>query len=302
MTTSRLLSSPGSTNRAADRTHDRVPAPMPPMLPQSRVDDLLAGLQRDGIVGLPGAFEPSWADELGEDVAAAFEQALARPDGALSRGPNRWYVEIHPEQLRGFVDLVTHPWITAVAERLLGPDYVVVEVGFDVPLPGALDQPWHRDFVMPQETREHRRLSSLAVNVTTVDTTDDMGPFEIVPGTQFDDDADFEHGMFPPPAAYPAYEAAASRRCPRRGDISIRSALTIHRGTANRSSRSRPVLVLGLVGSDVQQDDAHGHAITRGFRARLAPEVLDHLRCPVVDELAPVPQRHTIEGLVMGQP
>ena len=293
MTTSRLLS--------LRPPADRPPAAMPSMLPQSAVTDLLAGLRRDGIVGLKGAFEPSWADELGEDVAAAFEQAMARPGGALSRGRNRWYVEIHPEQLRGFVDLLTHPWITAVAEQLLGPDYVVVEVGFDVPLPGSLDQPWHRDFVMPQETREHRRLSSLAVNVTTVDTTDDMGPFEIAPGTQFDDDAGFEHGMFPPRAAYPAYEAAASRRCPQRGDISLRSALTIHRGTANRSTRSRPVLVLGLVSADVQQDDSHGHAITRDFRDRLPLEVLSHLRCPVVDELAPVPQRHTIEGLVMGE-
>ncbi len=282
--------------------HDREPALLPPTLPQSRVEDLLAGLARDGIVGLKGAFEPSWADELGEDVMTAFEQARSRPEGALSRGRHRWYVEIHPEQLRGFVDLVTHPWITAVAERLLGPDYVIVEIGFDIPLPGARDQPWHRDFPMPPETRHHRRLSSLAVNVTTVDTTEDMGPFEVAPGTQYDDDAAFEHGMFPPRSAYPAYEALGSRRYPQRGDISIRSALTIHRGTENRSDLSRPVLVLGLVSADAQEDDAHGHAITRAFRDTLPIEVLRHLRCPVVDELTPVPQRHTIEGLVMGEP
>jgi hypothetical protein len=30
---------------------------------------------------------------------------------------------------------------------------------------------------------EERRLTSLAFNITTVDTTDEMGPFEIAPGT-----------------------------------------------------------------------------------------------------------------------
>jgi len=272
------------------------------MLPQSRLDDLLADLHRDGIVGLKGALSTSWADQLGEDVGSAFEQALARPGGALGRGPNRYYVEIHPEQLRGFVDLATHPWITAVAERVLGPDYVIVEVGFDVPLPGAVDQPWHRDFATPEQTRGQRRLTSLAVNVTTVDTTEDMGPFEIAPGTQWEDGVGFEHGMFPPRRQYPAYQALASRRCPQRGDISIRSALTVHRGTANRSTRSRPVLVLGLEREDAVANDAHGHAITTQFRDSLPVPLLGHLRCPVVDVLTPVPQRHTIEGLVMGEP
>ena len=41
--------------------------------------------------------------------------------GAVGRGPNRYYVEIHPERLRGFVDLATHPWIVAVSETVLGP-------------------------------------------------------------------------------------------------------------------------------------------------------------------------------------
>jgi hypothetical protein len=30
--------------------------------------------------------------------------------------------------------------------------------------------------------------------------------------------------------------------------------------------------------------------------------VRDHLHCPVVDELTPIVQKHTIEGLVMGDP
>ena len=46
---------------------------------------------------------------------------------------------------RGFVDLVTHPWVVAMSEAALGPDYQIVEIGCDTPFQGAKVQPWHRD-------------------------------------------------------------------------------------------------------------------------------------------------------------
>ena len=124
-----------------------------------------------------------------------------------------------------------------MCESILGPDYQIVEVGFDVPGPGAMNQPWHRDFPMPEMTRTEHRLNSLAINVTTVDTEPDMGPFEIAPGTQWDEGDTFEHGMFPTKADYPRYAERGERRFPQRGDISVRSALTIHRGTKHESRR-----------------------------------------------------------------
>ena len=54
----------------------------------------------------------------------------------------------------------------------------IVELGFDVPGHGAMNQPWHRDFPMPEITRREGVLDSLAINVTCVDTEPDMGPFE----------------------------------------------------------------------------------------------------------------------------
>jgi hypothetical protein len=253
-----------------------------------------------GFVGLPRAFDIDWVDELNTDVLRAFDEARSRPNGALGRGPNRYYVEIHPEQIRGFLDLATHPWIDAVCTTVLGPEYRIVEVGFDVPGPGAMNQPWHRDFPMPPVTREQGRLDSLAINVTTVDTEPDMGPFEIASGTHFDPGDDFEHGMFPPTARYPQYEARAERRFPQRGDISIRSALTIHRGTQHRSPKQRPVLVLGVDAPGAVNGERHDMAVTKAFWATLPDSLRRHLNCPVVDELTPIAQKHTIEGLVMG--
>jgi hypothetical protein len=262
---------------------------------------IMGGLYGDGIIALKGAFERRWAEELGEDIAVLFQEALERPGGAVGRGPKRYYVEIHPERIRGFVDLATHPWVVAVCDAVLGPEYKIVEIGFDVPLPGAVNQPWHRDFPSPEETLVGRRLTSLAFNLTTVDVFEDMGPFEIAPGTQWDEPTGFEHGMFPPKSAYPRYEERAQRKMPKMGDISARSALTIHRGTANRSNKSRPALVLGVDAPDARNAERHDLQFTRAYYDALPDELRPHLTCRVVDSLVPIQQAHTIEGLVMGE-
>src|SRR4051794_35341957 len=90
-------------------------------------------LQADGSTGLQGAFSRPWAEQMREDMMTAFWSAIQRPRGAIGRGPRRWYVGIHPEELAGFVDLASHPWVTSLSERMLGPDYQIVELGFDVP-------------------------------------------------------------------------------------------------------------------------------------------------------------------------
>jgi len=260
----------------------------------------LTELLRDGISALPGAFPVPWVDRMHADVLAAFEDARGRESGALSRGPNRWYVEVHPEQLSGFVELAGHPWVRATCEAVLGPDYRIVEIGFDIPFPGAVDQPWHRDFRSPVETYRDRRLTSLAFNLTTVDTTPDMGPFEIVPGTQYEPGQDWDHGMFVPKGEWERLQRSSQLRMPQRGDLSVRSALALHRGTANHSSSSRPVVILGVDAAGEHDDRRADLHVTPAFWKTVPVSLRSHLQVRVVDELAPLEQRHTIEGLVMG--
>ncbi len=260
-----------------------------------------ATVHRDGIAGLPGAFDPGWARRLRADFDVLFAEARSRPDGTVGRGPHRHYFAVPPERVRGFVELVTHPAVTGLSEHVLGPEWTVVELGFDVPLPGAVDQPWHRDFPMPAETRDRGVLSSLAFNISTVAVTPEMGPLQIVPGSQWEDGTAFEHGMFPPAAGAAGYAARATPRLPAAGDASVRTGLTIHRGTANRSGVARPVLILGVVAPYVDTSGAHDLVLTRRYAATLPAAVRDHLRCTLlVDELAPMRQRHDIEGLRMG--
>lgn len=261
-----------------------------------------ADLYRDGVVGLPGCFPPEWADTLREDYEAAFAAARSHPRGLIGRGPQRFYFAVHPEHIRGFADLVSHPAITGLCTEVLGPDYLLIELGFDVPLAGAVDQPWHRDFPTPPETASTGRLTSLAFNLTTVDVTPDLAPFEIAPGTHVDDGATFAHGMFPPREAYARYAERASRRYPRRGDVAARTGLTIHRGTQNHSDSSRAVLILGAVTGDTdpREIEVHDLFLTRRYFDTLPEAVRPHLLCTLVDELAPIVQKHNIEGLMMG--
>lgn len=268
---------------------------------------IMGGLYGDGFISCKGAFTRAWAAQLGADIAVLFDEARRQPGGALERGPARYYVEVHPERLRGLQDILMHPWFVAVCTAVLGPDYKVVEVGFDVPGPGAMMQPWHRDFPSPPATLVGRRLNSLAFNLTTVDVTEELGPLEIAPGTQWDDfnvlsngATGRESGMFPDQSLWPRYEARRQRKMPKMGDISARSALTVHRGTANIGDRARPVLVVGVDAPDGGNAAKHDVQLTRAYRDTLPDAVLQHLHYRVVDQLEPIVQVHTIAGLLMG--
>ena len=265
------------------------------------VAEIMGGLYGEGIIALRGAFSPEWADRMAEDIWRCFDEAKAVPGGAIPRGPERFYVEVPPEKIRGFVDIVTHPWFIAVCRSVLGEDYRIVEVGFDIPFPGAKDQPWHRDFPSPEATLKGRRLNSLAFNLTAVDTRQEHGPFEIAPGTQWDDIGDARDGMFPDRSLWPRYIERAVQKLPQRGDISARSALTIHRGTANLSDEPRPVLVVGVDAPDGGNAARHDLQTTRPYHASLPPSVRDHLSCRVVDRLVEIEQAHSIEGLLEGR-
>ncbi|MBA3449370.1 MAG: phytanoyl-CoA dioxygenase family protein [Pseudaminobacter sp.] len=268
--------------------------------PADRVASDVATLARDGIVALKSAFSRDFAESMREDMMSAFWNAIQRPGGAVGRGPRRWYVEIHPEQFGGFVELTTHPWIVAMCENALGPDYEIVEIGFDTPFQGAKNQPWHRDFPSPPETWRERRITSLAFNLTGVDVTPDMGPFEIAVGTQYEDGREWNHEMFPKKEHWEQFSSRGVKKFPQMGDVSCRSALTIHRGTAHPSPIARPVLVLGVDAPGAGHAALHDLMVTQAYYDALHARVRDHLICRVVDELVPVTQKHDIEGLVMG--
>src|SRR4051794_20531841 len=91
------------------------------------VAQIMGGLYGDGIIGLKAAFDHFMIGQLHEDLLTLYEEALKRPGGAVGRGPKRHYVEIHPEDIHCFAELVSHPWVMEVCENILGPAYKIVE-------------------------------------------------------------------------------------------------------------------------------------------------------------------------------
>ena len=269
------------------------------MQKEYETDWIMRGIYGDGFISLKSAFPKERIQRIHEDVLELYDEALNIPGGAVGRGPNRHYVEIHPENIHGFIELVAHHWFIVVCEAVLGPNYKIVEIGFDVPNSGAVDQPWHRDFPAPIDTIRGRRLNSLAFNLTTVDVFEDMGPFEIAPGTQWDLPEGFEYDMFPPTHKYERYQKRAERKLPQMGDISARSALTIHRGTSNYSNKPRPVLVIGVDGPGANNAERHDLQFTHDYYHSLPESIKDHVACRLVNDLEPIVQAHSIEGLMM---
>ena len=84
------------------------------------------------------------------------------------------------------------------------------------------------------------------------------------------------------------------------GDVSCRSALTVHRGTPHPSPIARPVLVLGVDAPGAGHAALHDMMVTHPFHDRLPESVRNHLVCRAVETLEPITQKHDIEGLVMG--
>jgi hypothetical protein len=277
--------------------------------------ELMDAIYRDGIVGAPNLLSTQWGDALHSDLTHEFVSALSNAGGTAPRGWNRFYFEPYPERIRGFLDLIAHPLIHDLSTRMFGDDYMIVELGADIPLPGAVNQPWHRDFPMPKATREGR-LTSIAINASSVDVTPDMGPFQIVPGTHFEPGSDFDGGMFPPESRYPEYESRFESRFGTRGSVSIRSGLAIHRGSHSDSrSRLRPVAIVGIVSredravtkriANPNDDGIPRLRMSQQYLDTVPKDVVAHLSYEVVAEsdatLPPHYTHHTFEGLKMAE-
>lgn len=298
---------------------------------EAAAEALYQEIYRDGIATVRNGLPVQWADTLNHDVSQEFLRALFIPGGTAARGYNRYYFEPYVELTPGFLDLAEHPIVIALSRRLFGDDYRLLEWGADLPLPGAEGQWPHRDFPMNAATKANRRLTSIAINASCIDVAPNNAPFQIAKGSQFDDGADFfggddaepgAQGMFPLDEVRQRYEQRMETLLGARGNFTIRSALTIHGGSASETnnSRLRPTIVMSVVspqddnwvsGPDdlARRDDPHVPRIriSEEYRDRLAehhPDLFQHLSYEVVartaGDLPPYHTYHTLEGLIMG--
>lgn len=175
--------------------------------------------------------------------ARAFEPLLQRHierEGKLqNRGPSRYYVTLPFEGIFANPQIFEDPDVIAIVEQLVGKDFVFCQLASDTPLLGSDYQDLHRDTppLFPEWQRETPPFQ-LAVNFPLVDVTAENGPMEVARGTH----------MMPKEDAMSAIERneiALEPLLMHEGDVMIRDVRSIHRGTPNRSTTPRPMIVLG---------------------------------------------------------
>jgi len=174
---------------------------------------------------------------------AAFSPLLAasvlREGDNPNRGAHRYYVTLPFQGLWADPGVIDNDAVMAVVEALVGADGVMCQLASDTPLAGSEHQDLHRDtqLLFPESGAETPPYQ-LAVNFPLVDVTDENGPMEYAPGTHMLSKAD---GM----AKVASGEIPLVKAYMRRGDVMIRDVRHIHRGTPNRTSTPRPMVVIG---------------------------------------------------------
>ena len=131
-------------------------------------------LYADGITAMRGAHPPELVERLHEECMRLYEEASSYPGGRVRRGPQRWYFAVHPERLSMVVDLLSHPWLVQTCRHVLGDDYRIREVAFDVSFPGLEAPALELRLLRPVGRRSPGRTGgrgpmALAFNPPTVD-------------------------------------------------------------------------------------------------------------------------------------
>ncbi|YAF98007.1 MAG: phytanoyl-CoA dioxygenase family protein [Nodularia sp. CChRGM 3473] len=266
------------------------------------LDRFAQELNRDGICVIPHVFDQKLIDEWLEAFEKLFHDRQNQPGGLAPRETSRYYLTL-PWIYPFANELVfANPVIMGVLERVFYQEYVMVQLGVDVPFQGSDYQETHRDFrplfsdgLRPAggdgETpafsdRIVTPLYALAVNFPLVEVTAENGPFQMARGTHL---LPREEGL----------QKIATGEIPlesfymQPGDVIVRSPLALHRGSPNRTNQPRPMIVMGYAMHWLHTPKVD-LTLPRDYYNSLPEEVRQMLRCEVVESL---PQ-HKVETYV----
>ena len=164
------------------------------------------------------------------------------------RGYHRYNVRVPFE--RPFVEpgIFEHPALVAFLERVLGPDYVWTHFDSNIPLPGTDYQRWHRDGKASLFPGIKTPAFSVGVKFPLVDTNEENGSFEVIPGTQYVG----EEGL--PTNLNDVFGEGLNRRGNyhpvrlnlKKGSLWVQDPRNFHRGTPNRSDHPRDELCMAF--------------------------------------------------------
>lgn len=244
----------------------------------SELDQLAEDLKRDGICILRGCYERAWVEKWADAFTRLFEQRQRVPGGLAPREQARYYLTF--PWVPPFAD--SHAFanvnILGVLNRVFAQEYVMVQLGADIPVQGSDYQEIHRDFRPLFTDQFVTPLYALAVNFPLVEVTEDNGPFQMARGTHR---LPREEGL----AKVRRGEIPMESFLMGPGDVAIRTPLALHRGSPNRTPRPRPMVVMGYVMHWLHTPKVE-LTLARDYYDSLPESQRKLLRCQVADQLS----------------
>ena len=206
---------------------------------ETEIDVLAQTALRDGFCLLRQHFPAATLQGWREAFTPLLDAHIAREGHLENRGPARYYVTLPFAAPFSDPSIFEDDDVLAIVERLVGEDPVMCQLATDTPLLGSEFQDVHRDAppLFPETGRETPPFQ-LAVNFPLVDVRVENGPFEVARGTHM---MSKEEGLSRLAAGDIKLESLTMSL----GDVIIRDVRALHRGTPNRTSEPRPMVVIG---------------------------------------------------------
>jgi ectoine hydroxylase-related dioxygenase (phytanoyl-CoA dioxygenase family) len=241
------------------------------------LDRLAEELNRDGICVIRGLFEKKLINEWAEAFKNLFAQRQNQPGGLAPRERYRYYLTLPWVTPFANPNVFANPVIMGILKRVFFQEYVMVQLGVDVPFPGSDYQETHRDFRPLFSDQIVTPLYALAVNFPLVEVTPENGPFQMARGTHV---LPREEG----------FRKIATGEIPMEsfylqpGDVTLRSPLALHRGSPNLTNQPRPMVVMGYAMHWLHTPKVD-LTLPRDYYESLPVELQQMLRCQVVEQL-----------------
>ncbi len=249
---------------------------MTPTQPKTAdLDRLAAELTRDGICVIRNLLDPALVAVWARDFDALFRARQQRPGGLAPREQARYYLTLPWKPPFADPRLFANPAVLGILDRVFAQEYVLVQLGADVPLQGSDYQEIHRDFRPLFTEQVVTPLYAVAVNVPLVPVSEENGPLQMARGTHVLPRAE---GL----AKVASGEIPMESFLMQPGDVSIRSPLALHRGSPNRTPEPRPMVVMGYVMHWLHTPKVE-LIVSRAAYESLPEPVRQLLRCQVVE-------------------
>ncbi len=247
------------------------------------IKKMAEAVKRDGHVILRNHFQKELIETWNENFLPLLHEHIESKGPIKNRGTNRFYVTLPFEGMWNEPKIYEDPDVLAICEQLIGPDMMMCELATDTPLYGSEYQDIHQDAPsLFSELHHETPPFQLALNFPLIDVTNENGPFEVARGTHM---MTKEKGLRKLQNGRIDIEPILLKA----GDVMIRDARVLHRGTPNKTSTPRPMAVIGYSRKWLHRPEVNIRIPKLEF-AKLSETAKKLLRFnPVVDSLEPAP-------------